>query len=345
MVLILGIMAYHRIHYTIGFMGWYDTFKNTKINYFLFTFTLAEGPLLYLYVRSLVRPPFKLRKQDLWHFLPVVIWFVYRLIVLLYDAQQPDWNVGYEGKLQRDYHMVYVAPLIQMVEYSSQLLYLAFSLQLFLQYREKIQTYFSNTYKVELNWIRNFLAIYTFLFLYGSITNIIDALITELHYIHRWWIDFFSAIAIVYLGIKAYFTDLTRLYTLTFDLSPTPLENIPAESSKDYKKIQDKISQYLESQQAYLNPDFTLKELAGGVGLHIHEVSEAVNNGFQMNFNELVNQYRVEEVKRRILDPTNHHLSLLSIGLDSGFNSKATFNRVFKKLTGQSPSAFKEQNG
>ncbi|MEM9823140.1 MAG: AraC family transcriptional regulator, partial [Bacteroidota bacterium] len=218
----LLIMIYHRTTYTIGFMGWYDTFKNTKINYFLISLGLATGPLIYLYVRTTLQAPFRLTRQDTWHFLPLVIWIVYRLVILGHDAMQADWAVGYEGDWQRHFHLVYVSPFMRMFTYSSQLLYLAFTWQLFAQYQTKIKRFFSNTYQMELNWLKIFLLVFSFLFVYDALTDIVDSFITELHYTHKWWVHFFSAIALVYLGTKAYVTDLTQLHQLNFAIeAPT----------------------------------------------------------------------------------------------------------------------------
>jgi AraC-like DNA-binding protein len=226
------------------------------------------------------------------------------------------------------------------LQFSSLLLYLAFSIQLFVGYRKKIRQFFSNTYKLELRWIQIFLVVYCFLFAYGAGTDLIDALITELSYVHRWWVHFFSAIAVVLFGIKAYFTDLTTLHDLTFEVGEVVTEG---EQSivRDYSKDKEKLARFIETDKAYLQPDFTLKELAAGVGKSIHDTSEIINSGFGCNFNEFVNRYRVEEVKSRMLDPANDHLSMLAIAYDSGFNSKASFNRIFKQMTGLSPSQFK----
>jgi len=69
-------------------------------------------------------------------------------------------------------------------------------------------------------------------------------------------------------------------------------------------------------------------------------MSYLVNAGFGKNFNDFINSYRVEEVKRKVNDPATAHLSLLGVAFDCGFNSKATFNRAFKKLTGMAPWTF-----
>ena len=338
-VLILGIMVYHRTTYTIGFMGWYDTFKNTKINYYLFSLSLAMGPVIYLYIRSTLVAPFTLRKNDWWHFLPIFLYVFYRLVLLIHDYNGPGWELGYEGEWLRDIHVQYVSTFASLLEMISQILYLAFTIQLVMIYNQKINQYFSNTYKVELNWIKVFLAVYIFLFAFATVFVAIDAFIMDLDYKHMWWIHLFSSVAIVYLGIKAYYTDLSRLHDLTFDLDYS--EKSTTESPSTFQKEVEKIKQILDENQGFLNPDFTLKDLAESLNMSRNEVSESINSGFGFNFNELINSYRIEKTKEMISNPDNDHLSLIAIAYDCGFNSKATFNRVFKQKTGISPSQFK----
>ena len=69
-------------------------------------------------------------------------------------------------------------------------------------------------------------------------------------------------------------------------------------------------------------------------------LSQVINVGARRNFNDFVNEYRVDEFKRQVRNPANAHLSFLGLALDCGFNSKATFNRAFKKFTGLSPKEF-----
>ena len=100
------------------------------------------------------------------------------------------------------------------------LIYLAFSIQLFLNYRAKIKQYFSNLYKLELNWILSFLILITVLFVYGTIQDIIGSRFFDIDYKHRWWLNLLTAIVTLYLGIKGYFTDTTKLNKLDFSFSP-----------------------------------------------------------------------------------------------------------------------------
>ncbi len=102
---------------------------------------------------------------------------------------------------------------------------------------------------------------------------------------------------------------------------------------------------YMESDTPYLSPSLSLRELAGRIELHPNKLSWLLNETLQQNFNTFVNRYRVEHFKRLALDPANHHISLLGLAYESGFNSKTVFNTYFKKETGLSPRAYLQQNG
>jgi AraC-like DNA-binding protein len=101
-----------------------------------------------------------------------------------------------------------------------------------------------------------------------------------------------------------------------------------------------KVLTYFEKEKAYLNPELTLSELATKLNTNTSVLSAVINTGFGKNFNDFVNEYRVEEFKRKAAAPDSKHLTLLAIAFDCGFNSKATFNRAFKKVTDVSPKAF-----
>ncbi|XOV93626.1 MAG: helix-turn-helix domain-containing protein [Bacteroidota bacterium] len=71
-----------------------------------------------------------------------------------------------------------------------------------------------------------------------------------------------------------------------------------------------------------------------------NQFSQLLNEGFNQNFAEFVNAYRLEAFKQKVADPKNNHLTLLAIAYDSGFNSKTVFNTYFKKVMGQTPKAY-----
>lgn len=93
----------------------------------------------------------------------------------------------------------------------------------------------------------------------------------------------------------------------------------------------------MAEQRPWLEPELTLAELAQRLGTHASLLSRVINAGCGQNFNDFVNSYRVAEARRLLADPRFAHYSLVGVALASGFNSKSTFNRVFKKLTAQVP--------
>jgi AraC-like DNA-binding protein len=103
----------------------------------------------------------------------------------------------------------------------------------------------------------------------------------------------------------------------------------------------EKLIEYMRKEKPYLNPELTLTQLATEIDITSHHLSQIINEQFKLNFFEYINQFRVEEVKTRIKNPKFDNYSLLAIAFDSGFNSKSSFNRIFKKFTNQTPSQFK----
>jgi len=104
-----------------------------------------------------------------------------------------------------------------------------------------------------------------------------------------------------------------------------------------------KFYEYLQLDKAYLNPDITIGDISGEIGIPVHQLSKALNLGIKKNFYQCVNELRVEEAKRMLMDKSLSASSILTIGMDAGFNSKSTFNDVFKKLAGNTPSEYRNQ--
>ena len=343
--LILLIICYEQTCYTVGFMGWYNVFKNTKINYFLIDMGMAIAPLIYLYIKSITTSNFKFNKKELWHFAPIFLFIIFRFFIYFYDSLQPGFNETQNGILKLSIDEKIIAPIHMFVSFAQMLLYLAFTFQLFYNYRKRITAYFSNTYKLELNWILTFLIVFTTLFLYSSLQSIVGSLIIELNYQQRWWLNIFMALVVLFVGVKGYFTDTTKLNRLSFSFSPNP-DSIPQLKKEVEKEEQiskddiEKLSNFMETQKPFLNPDLNLSDLAEDLKMSRAQLSQVINLGFHKNFNDFINEYRVNTFKKKLKSGAHKQLSLLGIAYDCGFNSKATFNRVFKKITHTSPSQF-----
>ncbi len=111
----------------------------------------------------------------------------------------------------------------------------------------------------------------------------------------------------------------------------------------DVKKYVNQIRNFMSDEKPYLDANLSLPDLARKLNIPSHHLSRVINEQFNVNFFDFINQYRVNEVKSMIANPEFENLSLLGIAYDSGFNTKSAFNRVFKKLTGLTPSEYKKQ--
>jgi AraC-like DNA-binding protein len=108
--------------------------------------------------------------------------------------------------------------------------------------------------------------------------------------------------------------------------------------------LKEHIHKALAEDKIYLDPDLSLASFAKQIGTSPAMLSAAINMLYEKNFRNLINEYRVEEVKQKLTEPAYAHLSILGIALDSGFNSEASFYRIFKSSTSLSPKEYIEKH-
>ena len=293
-------------------------------------------------VKAITTSKFKFRKTDWLHFILAFSLILFRLVIYFYDSLQPGFDETQNGILKLSLDEPIIQPILIFVSFAQMLLYLAFTFQLFHNYRKLIIDYFSNTYKLELNWILSFLIAFTLLFLYSSLQDIVGSLIVEINYEQRWWLNVFMALIVLYVGVKGYFIKTTKLNKLPFTFS-TNLDFIARQKDEDLPFLAsdlDKVTDFMKNKKPYLNPDLNLSDLSISLNFTRAELSKIINTGFGKNFNDFINEYRVNAFKAKLESGEHQQLSLLGIAYDCGFNSKATFNRVFKKITQSSPTEF-----
>ena len=129
-----------------------------------------------------------------------------------------------------------------------------------------------------------------------------------------------------------------KLYTPTLIHQSRP--SYRKEGSKAQQNIAQKLALLMQQEHIYLNPALNLELLAHFLGESPKTTSQVINGVFEQNFNNYINTYRVNAFKDRILAGDHHNLTLSAIAFECGFDSKATFNRVFKQLTQLTPSQF-----
>ncbi|CCH51732.1 transcriptional regulator, AraC family [Fibrisoma limi BUZ 3] len=116
----------------------------------------------------------------------------------------------------------------------------------------------------------------------------------------------------------------------------------PQLSPPAQQRIYQEFQRLLTDEHLYKNPSLKLSDLAGRLDLTPNYLSRIINQEAKKSFNDLLNEYRVDEVKRLLTEPAFQHYTLESLGREAGFNAKSTFQAVFKKVTGLTPSQYKD---
>ncbi|UBM59642.1 helix-turn-helix domain-containing protein [Marinilongibacter aquaticus] len=112
------------------------------------------------------------------------------------------------------------------------------------------------------------------------------------------------------------------------------------EEQTNYSEWMHQIQTFMEEEKPFLNPNLTINDLALQLNIQSHIISKVINEGFQKNFFDFINTYRIEEFKKQIKNPKYKHYTILGIAYEVGFNSKSSFNRAFKKHTQITPTEY-----
>ena len=132
----------------------------------------------------------------------------------------------------------------------------------------------------------------------------------------------------------------TEAISIETAMEPMPRYQKSGLSEDELEDGKVRLLTHMESEKPHLDNSLTIRDLAGTIGLSEHNLSEVINAGLAKTFYEFINSYRVEEFKQRVIRDDGTHRTLLAIALECGFNSKSSFNRIFKQHTGTTPSAY-----
>ncbi len=301
--------------------------------------SFAFGPLLYWYVHSLTKPdiPFNWRKHG-WHFIPVLIQFIFYCILGASSYETKNWFWG-------EYHQHYTYPFENNFKVFSFFAYLSASLWLVRQYQGQIKETYAFLDKVTLQWLYRLLIVLFIVYFIEFVESYVHEFF-DYHPFHA--ANWLPAITVYWLG----WTVLTRNSQEKAELLPTQNDTTSQKTNTASTQLLDEttllatsqeLTQKMEAEQWFLNPTLKLSDLSKEMNLPVKTLSYVINTGIGKSFYDFVNTYRVEEFQKRVKQDDYAHLSLLGVAYDCGFNSKATFNRIFKKFTGVSPSVYQRE--
>lgn len=342
----------------LGFGGWYDNQPYRDILFYVpFQQLYFMGPIIFFYTQSLLNPSFKFTKKDISHFLPGFLYLLLIGVFWLYDQFIFGDYYFYENQTDKDFDSWY-----QYSGFLSMTIYFVLSILYYNKYKKLIVQVTSNADTLLFRWIRNYL--FAFLSMIGiRLTfTVLSIIFPQLEsYQGTWWFFLMFSLILYYIAVTGYSNSVhskIQFRMSVFDKNPILLSN-NADSNTNEEAIIDieyeiiapetppeieawklKIEEILVTEKLYQNPELTLTDIAKKLNTNAAVISKAINQGFQMNFNDLINNYRIEAVKKRLEEGEQKKSTLLGIAFDCGFNSKATFNRAFKKHTGITPKEY-----
>lgn len=295
---------------------------------------LLIAPLLWFYVIELSGGRISFKAKTLAHFIPffVIVFCSLTFRSLLYDT------AIIRVLDQRPRLPFTIFWMIMAVQFS------AYQILIHRKWREHQQLItqeVSNVEDVNITWVRFFTAVFLIVNLsfLVSLFAVIHLDVMDLVWKSVGVILSLSIFALGYKGIlqkEILFPDSLAKPQLAEQLAPTEPATRP-----DYDLI-EKLQQYMKNEKPFLDPDLSLTTLAKVMGINRNQLSQLINTSIGENFYDFINKYRVEEVKRLMVDPKKQNYNLLGMALEAGFKSKSTFNLVFKRFTGLTPTEYKK---
>jgi len=287
------------------------------------------APLSYFYIRLQLGEKLKWKWYYLFHLIPFTI-ILYRIFPFYFLSGELKLRfftgeIKYVGMEVLAFIMIFLSP-VQIFSYTM----INIKHILKNESAEKLQ-------KAHISWLKLF---FSLMMVYASAQiffRVVYAINGEIlvKFIH-FPLALFSFIiyAIAYLVI----VQPERILSLNiFKLRPINLDNSSI--------IADRLNKLMLEEKPYLNSSLKYSEIAHKLGISTRHLTEVLKREMGVSFTEYINSFRVNEVQNRIASKKHEHFTLLSIAMDSGFSSKSSFNRVFKKQTGLTPTEYINQNG
>ena len=346
----------------LGFAGWYDKQPYRDFMFYVpFQHLFFIGPVLYFYIQSLLNPAFRLHKKHILHLVPGILYLVYIASLFVYDKLIAKEYYFYKNGMDKDFDQWY-----QISGQLSMLFYFIICLKYYSNYKKLVVEITSNANDLLFSWIKNYLVAFSIMLVLPIIFDLFSNVYPELKsYTGNWWFYLLYSLVLFYIAITGYgnnavtqigfqfkYENNNLVYYLTDNNST--LLNVDNIVEFDYDEV-DKVNpddlhfwktaieNLMQTDSIYKNPEVSLPDLAKKLKTNVAVVSKTINQGFGMNFNDYINQYRISEVKKAFDIGKHKKSTLLGIAYDCGFNSKATFNRAFKKNTGFSPKDYLAQ--
>lgn len=337
------------------------------------SFNLLHGPILYYYVLLLVKKSVKFKPLYILHLLPFAL-----LYAIYFSSPHPfmpmlpspsghplpfhhhghpavsheNWLVSLPEQLLMNFGLINI---------TSFLIYSLLVVILLIQHQKRVRRYFSQrNSRITLQWLYLIPTVFIILMLF-NLANELGLLANfslrsiSLHLIS----NFLFTLLLCFFGVKQepVFKKESRGETTANNSKQGDQQALQESRTGSQSKVQtetlsvdrelmDKavmqLNQYMQDNKPYLDPNLSIYGLAEAMNMPRQTVSQAINIGLSKNFFQYINEYRIAEAQARLVSEQDKHLTILDIALDSGFNSKSSFYKLFKEYCHLTPLQYRK---
>ena len=338
-IIIIGIDLLGYLFKQLGYWDIYPHLVGTTAPVPLF-----HGPMLYLYSLYSLRGDSKIRTIDYMHFIPGIAAYLYMMKFSFgYSAEE---KVLIDSGLSDDFSIF--TPLLLVAILISGLSYSLLSYRLTIRHRKQIDNNYSYHEGINLNWLRYCILSMGLVFLTAAIVFFLRDVIGVSFGFNPEYLFYIIMISFIfyigYYGIKHenIFVNIPPAESSGKMQKPGAQKYSKTGMKKDiaatlYKKLLD----IMAKEKPYLDPKLNLADLSAQLDITTNQLSQIINQEAGVNFHDFINKYRVEEFITKAGE--NKKYSFLALALESGFNSKSSFNYIFKKQKGITPSRYLQQ--
>jgi len=315
-------------------------------------------PLLYLQVKYLLENHEKFLRLDLFHFTPFLLSIFFTLKFILLPGDEKLLVVDNPSR-----YFVILETISNEVIALQGIVYSFMAIRLIRSYQKKIKNFESTLDKSIIKVLYMGISLILFSWTIGIVGLNLEYLNVSVgfdYFVYTYLILVLVIYIISYAAVKSpeiFKIDIDTIRDNSLNLKTfiskskdlkkgTSQNNLPQDENLDVVfdpvliDLNERLVSYMQNEKPFLNPELSLPELADSLEMSRNQLSALINKIHQKNFYEFVNEYRVDEVKRLITAPENKHLKLISLAYDAGFNSKASFYRIFKQLTELTPTEY-----
>jgi AraC-like DNA-binding protein len=339
LALLVALVALRVVPYIIGFAGFFDRWP--WLSFLPYEWSLAYGPLLWLYVTQQCTGSLPTRWWR--HLLPSAVQGAYYVVMFLQPlAVKNSWDSAA--------HEPVIAPIERALTLAGLALYLGAAWRTVAAYQRWLDATLSNREEFRLRWLRVCLVLFAITLAFWTAVTVVDAAVRPLDYFDRFWLYLWFSLLTYAVGVGGLRHRAVRYPSESARIDEEPASAVAFAAAEpdagrqpDWQAMGARWQAMVASNGWWRDPELTAPRLARHLATNSTYLSRALNEGLGQNFNEFVNQFRVDFVKSELANPRQTR-EILDLAIEAGFNSKASFNRVFKRMTGETPSEFRARH-